>query len=275
MDKICRPSCATTTCPTGQTCSDTTGTARCACPPNRTGTNCEQCLCGWVLRPSDNTCVQTCAALSCGTHRYCDETSGAPTCVCQAGYTGADCAACAAGYIADGTGQCVRTAPAGTTLLGAGRRDNGEYLLAINTAAGTATPLRPLANLSSQRLTTDFPARTIYTSTATAISRLDPTTGSWPRVAAVQSLGSAAFGGDALYIVGPVSPYLLKRIESDLGRGLGHRRHQPGRAVGQRRPDLGSRVAPCCTRGRPSRPPTAPSSCASIRRPPPPPCWAP
>jgi hypothetical protein len=214
----CSASCLMTTCPMGQTCTDTTGTARCACPPNRTGTNCEQCLSGWVMRPSDNTCVQTCASVSsCGARRYCDETQGAPICVCQAGYSGADCSACATGYLADGAGGCVRAAPAGTTLLGAGRVDTGEYLLGIDPSAGTVTPLRPLAGVSGQRLATDIGNRAIYSITSTGISRVDMGTGRLTPLATVQSLATLCYGAGSLYTFGTLSPYLLKRVDPASG----------------------------------------------------------
>jgi hypothetical protein len=217
-DGVCSASCAATTCPTGQTCTDSTGTARCACPPNRTGTNCEQCLSGWVLRPSDNTCVQTCASVSsCGAHRYCDETQGAPVCVCQPGYAGADCSACAAGYLADGAGQCVRSAPAGTTLMGAAHLVSGDYLVAIDPAAGTATPLRPLATLAGQRFAADLATKTIYAVSSSGISRLEAATGRLVPVATVQSVATLAFGGGALYTFGSLTPYLLKRIDPATG----------------------------------------------------------
>jgi hypothetical protein len=219
----CLASCAITPCPgTGQICSDTSGTARCACPPNRTGTNCDECASGYVLRPSDGTCVQSCAAQSCGDRRYCDETQGAPVCACQAGYTGANCSSCAAGYTSDGAGQCYQMAPAGTTLLGAGRLQNGEYLLGINTTNGTATPLRPIGSLAAQRLTTDLATHTIYSITATsgtasAVSRLNFATGTLTPVAMVQSFDVAAWGAGSLYTLGSVQPYPLKQINPSNG----------------------------------------------------------
>ena len=214
---LCKPACATTNCTTGQLCDDSSGTARCACPPNRTGTNCQQCLSGWVLRPSDNTCIQTCAALNCGARRYCDETQGTPTCVCQAGYTGSDCASCAEGYLSDGAGQCIRSAPAGTTLLGAGKMDGADYLLAINPEAATAVALRPLSGLSGHRFSTDLAGRTIYTINNSGINLLDATTGQLTPVATVQSTATLAFGDGFLYTFGSLSPYLLKRVAPDTG----------------------------------------------------------
>jgi hypothetical protein len=216
-NSTCTAACALTTCASGQVCADTTGTARCACPANRTGSNCEECLSGWVLRPSDGTCVQTCAAQSCGARRYCDETQGTPVCACQPGYTGSDCSTCSGGYTPDGSGQCYQAAPAGTTLLGAGRLQNGEYLLGINTTAGSAVPLRPLANLTSQRLTTNRATHTIYSVTASAIGVLNFSTGQVTPVATVQSMGSAAWGNGALYTLGTVNPFLLKRIDPSNG----------------------------------------------------------
>jgi hypothetical protein len=213
----CSASCAMTSCPAGQSCTDTTGTARCACPGNRTGVNCADCPSGWVLRASDGTCVQTCAAQSCGARRYCDDSQGMPVCSCQTGFTGADCAACADGFTADGAGQCVRGAPAGTTLLGAGRLQNGDYLLAINPGTGSATPLRQLAGLTSQRLTTDPATRTVFGISTSGISRIELATGKVTTVATLQSVGSAAFGGGSLYTLGPLSPYLLKRVDPASG----------------------------------------------------------
>jgi hypothetical protein len=216
-DGTCSASCAMMVCPTGQSCADSTGTARCACPASRTGTSCELCLSGWVMRPSDGTCVQTCGSLACGARRTCDETQGAPVCVCQPGYTGADCAGCAPGYLADGGGQCVRPAPAGTTLLGAGRVGGGEYLLALDPAAGTATPLRLVTGLASQRLAADLGGRTIYSVTSTAVNRLDLPTGRLTALATLQSTAALAFGGGALYTFGSAAPYLLKRIDPGSG----------------------------------------------------------
>jgi hypothetical protein len=211
----CTPSCAMTTCPGAQLCSDTMGTARCACPGNKTGANCDQCPTGWVVRPSDGACVQTCTSVgpTCGARRTCDDSSGTPTCVCQPGFAGDTCTACAAGYTSDGAGQCVRSAPPGTTLLGAGRFQGADYLLAIDPVAGTATALRPVPGLGSLRFTTDPQSKAIYTSNGSAIHRLDPTTGRSTLVATATSTSGLAFLGGALYTVGTLSPFLLKRID--------------------------------------------------------------
>jgi hypothetical protein len=216
-DGICTAACATTTCAMGQVCSDSTGTARCACPSNRTGTNCDQCPSGWVLRAADNTCVQTCAATSCGARRYCDDGAATPVCTCQTPYAGADCAACASGYTLDGSGQCSRPAPAGTTLIAAARSQNAEYLVALDPTAGTVTPLRPLPGLANQRLASDFATRTLYAASGSGLFRFDAATAGFIAVASVQSVGSTSFSGGALYTLGQLSPYLLKRVDPATG----------------------------------------------------------
>jgi hypothetical protein len=216
-DGICAAACAATTCATGQICSDTTGTARCACPSNRTGTNCDQCPSGWVLRAADNTCVQTCAATSCGARRFCDDSAATPVCACQTPYAGADCAACAPGFSMDAAGQCTRPAPAGTTMIAAARSQNTDYLVAIDPTAGTVTPLRLMAGLSNQRFTSDLGKRTLYAATSAGLTRFDAASGAFSPVATLQSVGSAAFGNNALYTLGQLTPYLLKRVDPTTG----------------------------------------------------------
>jgi hypothetical protein len=223
---VCEASCLSsmTTCAAPQVCSDATGRRVCSCPGGRTGTSCDQCPSGYVLRPSDQTCVQTCTSIgsSCGTRKYCDDSQGMPVCVCMAGFAGADCTACAEGYLPDGSGSCVRTAPAGTTLLGAGRWQNSDYLLAIDPATSSATPLRPVANLSGIRLATDVAGKTIYTTSGNVISKLNAT-GQSTAVVTLSSVQGATFGAGALYSVGAIAPNVLTRIDpatgarSDLG----------------------------------------------------------
>jgi hypothetical protein len=224
---LCEPTCKTMplVCAGMQVCSDASGRRACVCPGNRTGVNCDQCPSGWVLRASDGMCVQTCTAVAptCGTRKYCDESQGMPVCVCLAQYAGADCSACAPGYMPDGSGQCIRNAPAGTTLLAGGRFQNNDYLVAIDGAAGTATPLRPLTGLSGARLATDVAGHVIYTLSGTTVSRLDPATGKPTTLATLRSAQAITFGGGALYTVGSLTPYLLTRVDptsgllSDLG----------------------------------------------------------
>ena len=217
----CEPSClsAMTTCTAPQVCSDATGRRVCSCPGNRTGTTCDQCPTGYVLRASDDTCVQTCSSIgsSCGTRKYCDDSSGMPVCVCMAAFAGADCTSCAEGYMPDGNGQCVRVAPAGTTLLGAGRWQNSDYLLAINPATSSATPLRPLANLSSLRLATDVANKVIYTVSGNVISKLDAVTGQSTTLATLSSVQGATFGSGALYSIGSIAPHVLTRVDPGTG----------------------------------------------------------
>jgi hypothetical protein len=220
---VCQPTCATAmmTCAAPKVCSDATGRATCVCPGNRTGTNCDQCPTGYVLRAADDTCVQTCSSIAaCGAHKRCDDSSGTPTCVCADPWTGDSCNSCVAGYMPDGTGNCVRNAPAGTTLIAGGRYQGSEYLIAINPHATppTATPLRPLSGLSNTRLVTDVAGRTIYTVSTNSISRLDATTGQpTPVASSLPPLQSACFGGGALYTIGSISPYLLTRVDPASG----------------------------------------------------------
>ena len=209
------------TCAAPKVCSDATGQATCVCPGNRTGTNCDQCPSGFVLRASDGTCVQTCSSIAaCGAHKRCDESSGTPTCVCADPWTGDACNTCVAGYLPDGAGNCVRNAPAGTTLIAGGRYQGADYLIALNTQATppTATPMRPLSGLASQRLATDVAGRAIYTISTNSISRLDATTGQpTPVASSLPPLQSACFGGGALYTIGSISPYLLTRVDPASG----------------------------------------------------------
>jgi hypothetical protein len=212
-DGTCTAGCAMMTCPTGQSCNDSSGTARCACPADRMGTNCEQCLAGWVMRPSDGSCVQTCATLTCSARRTCEETQGAATCACQPGYAGPNCTACAAGYFPVGSGQCAREAPAGTTLLGAGTVGGGEYLLALDPIAGTATPLRPEAGLSGMRLAADLLHGRVFAATSAAVGDLDLFTGVLTPLARLESTGALTFGSKALWTLGSATPTVLERID--------------------------------------------------------------
>ncbi len=229
MGTVCQPTCATAmlTCAAPKVCADVSGKATCVCPGNRTGLNCDQCPTGYVLRAADDTCVQTCSSIgTCSAHKRCDDSSGIPTCVCADPWTGDTCNSCIAGYMPDGTGNCVRNAPAGTTLIAGGRYQGTDYLIAINPNANPpmAIPMRPLANLTNLRLVTDVANRTIYTVSTNSISRLDGTTGQpTPVASTLPAMQSACFGGGGLYTIGSISPYLLTRIDpatgarSDLG----------------------------------------------------------
>jgi hypothetical protein len=172
---------------------------------------------GFVHAP-DGSCVPSCVNRSCGARRACDESSGAPICVCQAGYAGADCASCAPGYAPDPQNRCVMvTLPAGTTLIGAGVYQGTQQLFAINTSAGSAIPVRPMPSPAPTQLAADAAGKTVWAMTATGISKLDLATGALMPLASLSSSTTLTFGAGALYTVPSLSPYLLKRVDPSTG----------------------------------------------------------
>ena len=209
------------TCAAPKVCSDATGQATCVCPGNRTGTNCDQCPIGLrAARLGRHLRADLQLDRHLRAHKRCDDSSGTPTCVCADPWTGDACNTCVAGYLPDGTGNCVRNAPAGTTLIAGGRYQGTDYLIAINPTPPRPRPrpMRPLAGLTSLRLATDVASRAIYTVSTNSISRLDATTGQpTPVASSLPPLQSACFGGGALYTIGSISPYLLTRVDPATG----------------------------------------------------------
>ena len=104
LDQTCLP----TSCSGHGTCSAAGGVVACECDAEYAGDACEGCATDHH-RVADGACVadQTCEAGSCGPKGTCDDTGGVVTCLCETGYTGADCTGCYAGYHANAAGDCV------------------------------------------------------------------------------------------------------------------------------------------------------------------------
>jgi len=99
------------------TCSDTSGTATCACNPNwNPAVNCASCLAGFQDNDSNGTCLAVCAAGTCNGHGTCLDTSGTATCTCNANWNPANsCNSCLAGFQDnDSNGTCLAVCAAGT-----------------------------------------------------------------------------------------------------------------------------------------------------------------
>ncbi|MBX5481333.1 MAG: hypothetical protein IRZ16_05725 [Myxococcaceae bacterium] len=111
-DSICQPGCALAglDCGAHGSCTDTSGTAVCACAEGYTGADCRSCAAGFQDHDGDGTCMPDCstAALDCSGHGGCDDSSGTSVCACTQGYAGPTCSACADGYQDhDGNGSCT------------------------------------------------------------------------------------------------------------------------------------------------------------------------
>lgn len=86
------------TCTEYGVCEDLTGEPVCACAVGHAGADCGACAMDFV--PGPGACLSLCvqSGLSCPARSHCEAVAGAPACVCDAGYTGADCKACSSGY---------------------------------------------------------------------------------------------------------------------------------------------------------------------------------
>ncbi len=89
-DGTCEENCATAALDCGHhgACSDTGGTAQCACDTGYSGTTCQSCATGYQDNDGDGACKPNCAtaSLSCGTNEACVDTSGTAKCECKSGY---------------------------------------------------------------------------------------------------------------------------------------------------------------------------------------------
>lgn len=227
-------------------CSDATGSAQCACPPNSTGASCERCLTGFK-RAADNTCVKcpdntigekcdqcrtgfvmtpdgqcakSCTAAECGTNGICDTTKPIPACVCKPGYAGTGCSECDGGYTRDAaSGLCLSAIPATTRFLGVGSVRSTRMLLAIDPVAKTAVAVQPMfGGTSVAKLTADTATKTLFAlDTTGGINRVDLKTGALTKIATVASTSTLAFGKGSLFTVPTLSPYLLKSINPTTG----------------------------------------------------------
>ena len=113
-DGACWPTCATAGLDCGDhgACDDSGGLAVCACDAGYAGELCSLCAGGYQDHDGDGLCALDCAhaGLGCSGHSHCDDSGGAALCVCDDGYTGADCDTCAGGYQDhDGNGTCRPT----------------------------------------------------------------------------------------------------------------------------------------------------------------------
>lgn len=119
LDDPCQPG----PCNGRGSCTNTTGSAVCACTGNYGGATCATCKAGYTgatcmscaasyyeFPASSGTCIDDpCQPEACNAQGTCDNTSGAAACTCSAGYTGATCGACASGYYQypAASGTCV------------------------------------------------------------------------------------------------------------------------------------------------------------------------
>jgi hypothetical protein len=131
-DGSCLPDCATAglDCGAHGQCSDASGQAQCVCDTGYAGDDCSACAADYQDADGDGICQPSCliAGLDCGLHGHCEDGSGTAVCVCDDGYTGADCTSCAAGYQDnDGDASCrPDCASAGLTCNGHGSCDDSD-----------------------------------------------------------------------------------------------------------------------------------------------------
>jgi|GEM_PF-3063018 len=111
--------CGGVTCQNGASCDDAAMPATCTCTDGWTGADCStadctgvscagdgtgtcdnssglSCICdaGFQDNDEDLSCDAACATDTCGEFEVCDDSTGAATCACAPGYTGADCLTC-------------------------------------------------------------------------------------------------------------------------------------------------------------------------------------
>ena len=185
-----------------------------ACPPFSTGINCDACVTGYAKDPATGKCVKSCTSNSqCGTRGYCDMSLPVPSCTCQPGYTGATCSECAPNYVRDASNNCIlATIPSGTAFIGAAMVAGINSLVAIDPAASSVTPIRPLPNTSITQLASDVDNKVLYTLDNTGIKKLDLATGAHTAVATLASASNLTWGPGGLFSIPSLPPYLLKRI---------------------------------------------------------------
>ncbi|MDX9719222.1 MAG: calcium-binding EGF-like domain-containing protein [Myxococcota bacterium] len=91
---LCGDTCEEGTCSGQGTCDDSSGTPTCTCNDGYTGVRCQSCADGYELVggvcQSESTTV--CEVDTCNGHGTCDDSSGAPVCTCEEGFTGTFCA---------------------------------------------------------------------------------------------------------------------------------------------------------------------------------------
>jgi hypothetical protein len=136
----CKPTCAMAnlTCSNHGTCSDTTGTAECACNAGYAGVACNACATGFQDNDANGSCLPACAASTCGVGGTCADASGTSTCTCTTGYSGATCGACSTGFQdKDANGTCLASCT-GTTCGGNGTCADSSGTATCTCATGYA-----------------------------------------------------------------------------------------------------------------------------------------
>lgn len=129
-DGTCSPACNLDTCAGNGSCDDGSGAAVCTCDAAYTGSDCTSCATGFQDNDGNGDCQPDCAGNDCSGSGICSDASGAATCACDPGYTGADCSGCGTGFQdRDSDGIC-EPACDGDTCAGNGTCDD---------ATGTAT----------------------------------------------------------------------------------------------------------------------------------------
>ena len=92
------------------TCEIVDDAANCQCAEGYAGDLCDECALNFQDNNSDGICEEACThpdlGLDCGDYGSCSDASGTAVCICDTGYTGANCSDCAPGYHDEG-GDCV------------------------------------------------------------------------------------------------------------------------------------------------------------------------
>lgn len=165
-------------CESPRVCDDATGSYLCSCPVGSAGENCELCEDGYARR-GDAACYMTCnnEKVSCAEPQQCYDDQGrrAATCVCDLGYTGADCATCDAGFERQGE-SCVRSDLSGFDLLTIAGHPSGRVVAGLNSTSGVLTPIVKISN-QAEGLVYDRANSTLYVANHVGIARADLGTG--------------------------------------------------------------------------------------------------
>ncbi len=104
----CEPACTSSTCNGHGTCSDSSGSAKCACNSHWAAPNCAACESGYQDNDGNGSCEPACTSSTCNSHGTCSDASGSVTCSCNSHWAAPNCAACESGYQDnDGNGTCL------------------------------------------------------------------------------------------------------------------------------------------------------------------------
>ena len=114
-------------------------TSACVCDTGYAGNDCQSCDDGWQDNNGDGVCELDCATNDCSGHGSCDDGTGEPTCLCDPGFVGAECAECDEG-LQDNDDDGVCEADCGAVECTNGTCDDSSGLAECGCDAGFKGP---------------------------------------------------------------------------------------------------------------------------------------